>query len=81
MPILFRQSHEIIGSSFSGIPARSGRTWVIVSEIGPATFYSDRPTTSIFGSSATSRRTIWGSGSTSPGPPLLACAMEAIRSY
>ena len=54
------------GSYFLGTPARSARTWVTVSQKISSTFSLDRPTTSIFGTPASSRRTTVASGSASP---------------
>ena len=68
-----------IGSYFSGIPARSARTWVIVSQNSSSTYSLDRPTTSSFGTPATSRRTTLGSGGVSPVHHYSRIAKEATR--
>ena len=54
------------GSYFLGTPARSALTWLMVSQNSSSTFSFDRPTTSTFGTPASSRRTTVASGSASP---------------
>jgi hypothetical protein len=51
---------------FLWTPARSARAWVTASQNISSTFSFDRPTTSIFGTPASSRRTTLASGSASP---------------
>ncbi len=68
---LFPFAERTNGIYFLGTPARSARTWVIVSQKISSTFSFDKPTTSTFATPATSRRTTLGSGSLL-GPPLLA---------
>jgi hypothetical protein len=46
------------GNYFRGTPARSGLTWVIVSQNSSSTFSFDSPTTSTFGTPASTRRTL-----------------------
>ena len=54
------------GSYFLGTPANSALAWVTASQKISSTFSLDRPTTSIFGAPASSRRTTLASGSASP---------------
>ena len=65
-PISFHPPHKRVENYFRGTPARSALTWVIVSQNSSSTFSLDRPTTSTFGTPASSRRTTLASGSESP---------------
>ena len=66
MPVSFHLPHERAEVISSGLPASSALTWVTVSQKISSTFSFDRPTTSIFGTPASSRRTTLASGSASP---------------
>ena len=63
---LFPSSARNHGNYFRGTPARSARTWVIVSQNSSSTLSLDSPTTSTLGTPANSRRTTLASGRASP---------------
>ncbi len=58
------------GSYFLGTPARSARTWVTASQKVSSTLSLDRPTTSTFGTLASSRRPTLASGVAASDKPV-----------